>query len=251
MQHEVVSHERWISARKAFLEKEKEFSRIRDRLTAELRDLPWSKVDKEYVFETPEGRKTLYDLFGGNSQLIVQHFMFAPEWDAGCTGCSFAMDHVNAAYLHLRHHDVSYVAVARAPIGKLEDYRRRMNWEVPFASSAASDFNFDFNVSFTPEQLASGKVTYNFEEMETTNDSIADLPGASVFFKDENGDVFLTYSSFGRGGEEVLSTYMLLDATPRGRNENGPHFNLMDWVHRHDEYGDNSTMAARCHDAAE
>jgi predicted dithiol-disulfide oxidoreductase (DUF899 family) len=243
MQHEIVSQDRWIAARKAFLEKEKDLTRARDRLGAELRELPWVRVEKAYVFDTPDGRKSLADLFGTNGQLIIQHFMFSPEWDEGCTGCSFAADHVDAAYRHLRHHDVTYVAVARAPLAKLEAYWKRMGWDIPFASSNGSDFNYDFHVSYRPEELAGGKVIYNFEEIETTKDSISDLPGASFFFKDENGDVYLTYSSFGRGGEEVLSAYMLLDATPKGRNESGP----MDWVKRHDEY--ENRAAASCHGA--
>lgn len=246
MQHEIATREQWLVARKAYLQKEKELTRLRDRLSAELRALPWMKIEKDYVFETVEGRRTLADLFGTGSQLIVQHFMFPPEWEAGCTGCSFAADHVNAAYQHIRHHDVTYVAVARAPIAKLEAYRKRMGWDFAFVSSAGSDFNYDFNVSFTPEQLAGGSVTYNFEPMETTADSITDLPGASFFFKDEAGDVYLTYSSFGRGGEEVLSAYMLLDATPKGRNESGP----MDWVRRHDEY-EGAAPVSCCGEAAE
>ena len=250
MQHEVVSHDRWIAARMAFLKKEKEFTRARDALSAELRALPWVRVEKEYVFDTPRGRRTLADLFDGNSQLIVQHFMFAPDWEEGCVGCSFGLDHADAAYRHIRHHDVGYVAVARAPIAKLGAYRERMGWSVPFASSGDSDFNYDFDVSFRPEELASGKVTYNYEEIETTAGSITDLPGASVFCKDGNGDVYLTYSSFGRGGEEVISAYMLLDATPKGRNENGPNFNLMDWVRRHDEYEGRAATGRACHGEA-
>jgi predicted dithiol-disulfide oxidoreductase (DUF899 family) len=250
MQHEIVSQEHWVAARKALLRKEKELTEMRDKLSAELRALPWVKVEKDYVFETAEGRKSLADLFGGNSQLIVQHFMFAPDWEEGCVGCSFGLDHADAAYQHIRHHDVSFVAVARAPVEKLEAYRRGMGWSVLFASSGGSDFNYDFNVSFTPEQLAGGKVTYNFAEMDVTPDSITDLPGASYFYKDGNGDVYHTYSCFGRGGEEVISAYMLLDATPKGRNETGPNFNLMDWVRRHDEYDDRPKAASSCHDAA-
>ncbi|MEJ8571093.1 thioredoxin family protein [Microbaculum marinum] len=249
MQHRIVSREDWVAARKSFLKKEKELTRLRDRLSAELRELPWVRIDKTYVFETAAGRRTLAELFGDNSQLIVQHFMYAPEWEEGCVGCSFAIDHINAAYPHIRHHDVSYVAIARAPVDKLEAYRRRMGWDIPVASSGDSDFNYDFNVSYRPEALASGRVIYNFEEMETNEASIADLPGASVFYKDEAGGIFHTYSSFGRGGEEVISAYMLLDATPKGRNETGPNGNLTDWVRRHDEY-ESATRAAPCHGTA-
>lgn len=230
MQHnQIVSPDEWLAARKQHLTKEKELTRLRDQLSAERRELPWVKVEKEYVFDTPEGRKTLADLFDGRSQLIVQHFMFGPDWDQGCIGCSFAADHVDAAYMHLKHHDVTYVAVARAPLAKLEAYRRRMGWRFKLVSSYESDFNYDYRVSFTKDDLAKGKVYYNYE---MTDEGFDELPGASVFYKDANGDVFHTYSSYGRGGEEVLGAYMLLDITPVGRNESGP----MDWVRRHDEY---------------
>lgn len=229
----IVSREEWLQARKALLARERELTRARDELNAERRRLPRVRVEKEYVFDTPDGRKTLADLFDGRSQLIVQHFMFAPDWDAGCVGCSFAADHVDAAWRHLRHHDVAYVAIARAPVEKLAAYWARMGWRFPFASSLGSDFNYDYHVSFTPEELAGGKVYYNFELIET---SMEELPGASVFYRDEAGDVYHTFSDYGRGGEEVLGAYMLLDRTPKGRNETGPNYNLMDWVRRHDEY---------------
>ena len=230
MQHnQIVSPAEWLAARKQHLTKEKELTRLRDQLSAERRELPWVKVEKEYVFDTPEGRKTLADLFDGRSQLIVQHFMFGPDWDQGCIGCSFAADHVDAAYMHLKHHDVTYVAVARAPLAKLEAYRKRMGWRFKLVSSYGSDFNYDYHVSFTKDDLAKGKVYYNYE---MTEEGFDELPGASVFYKDASGDVFHTYSSYGRGGEEVLGAYMLLDITPKGRNESGP----MDWVRRHDEY---------------
>ena len=229
--HPVVSRDQWLASRKQLLKKEKELTRARDRLSAERRELPWVKVEKEYVFDTPQGRKTLSDLFEGRSQLIVQHFMFGPDWEQGCVGCSFGADHVDAAWLHLRHHDVTFVAVARAPLAKLESYRKRMGWRFPLVSSLGSDFNFDYHVSFTKDELAKGKVEYNYE---LTEGSMDELPGASVFFKDEAGSIYHTYSNYGRGGEEVLGAYMLLDLTPKGRNESGP----MDWVHRHDEYPD-------------
>jgi predicted dithiol-disulfide oxidoreductase (DUF899 family) len=227
----IVSREEWTAERKAFLAKEKELTHHRDRVNAERRQLPWVKVTKDYVFDTMDGKKTLSDLFEGRSQLIVGHFMFSPDWNAGCVGCSFANDHVDAAWQHLQHHDVTYVAVGRAPLQKLEAYRKRMGWSFNFVSSQNSDFNYDFNVSFTKDDLADGKVFYNYQETET---KMEDLPGSSVFFKDENGDIFHTYSDYGRGGEEVLSAYMLLDTTPKGRNET----DAMSWVRRHDEYGD-------------
>ena len=191
--------------------------------------MPWVKVEKTYLFEGPRGKESLADLFEGRSQLIVQHFMFPPDWEAGCVGCSFAADHIDAAYQHLQHHDVTCVAVSRAPLEKLDAYRRRMGWQFKWVSSEGSDFNYDYHVSFTKEQLAKGKVYYNYEMIDA---SIEELPGGSVFIKDEDGSIYHTYSGYGRSGEEVLSAYMLLDITPKGRNENGP----MDWVRRHDDY---------------
>ncbi len=240
-QHRIVSREDWIAERKALLAEEKAFSKQRDRLAAMRRELPWVKLEKNYVFETVDGHKTLSDLFEGRSQLIVQHFMYAPDWEEGCVGCSFGADHADAAYTHLKHHDVTYVAIARAPIDKLEAYRKRMGWQFGFASSGASDFNYDFNVSFTTEEMASGKVHYNYETIDA---AITDLPGASVFYRDGDGTIYHTYSSYGRGGEEVLGAYMLLDMTPRGRNETGPNFNLTDWVRRHDDYPQDSRSNA-------
>jgi predicted dithiol-disulfide oxidoreductase (DUF899 family) len=225
----VVSQDEWLAARKALLKREKELTRARDRLAAERRALPWVKIEKQYVFDTVTGKKTLSDLFEGRSQLIVQHFLFGPDWEAGCVGCSFGAAHIDAAWQHLQHHDVTFVAIARAPIEKLEAYRKRMGWHFKFASSYGSDFNYDFHVSFTRDDLAKGKVFYNYEMIES---SMEELPGGSVFIKDSNGDIYHTYSDYGRGGEEVLSTYMLLDVTPKGRNESS----AMDWVKRHDEY---------------
>ena len=251
MPHTVVSRQDWLAARKQLLEDEKQLTEARDRVSAARRALPWVKVEKGYVFDTPEGRKTLADLFDGRSQLIVQHFMFAPEWDAGCTGCSFGADHIDGANQHLAHHDVTFVAISRAPLAKLQAYGRRMGWHFPWASSAGTDFNYDFQVSFRKEDLASGKVVYNYETVALGDGrpAMEDLPGASVFFKDQDGTVFHTYSSYGRGNEEVIGAYMLLDMTPKGRNENGPHHNLMDWVKRHDEY-DTVPAQSCCHETA-
>jgi predicted dithiol-disulfide oxidoreductase (DUF899 family) len=227
--HKIVSESDWTEARKKLLAEEKALTHARDRVSQARRDLPWVKLEKNYMFDTAGGKKSLADLFEGRSQLIVQHFMFAPDWDAGCTGCSFAADHVDAAYPHLKHHDVTYLAVARAPLAKLLAYNKRMGWHFNWASSAGSDFNYDFHVSFRKDELAKGKVYYNFEMTETT---MEDLPGSSVFYKDADGTIYHTYSDYGRGGEEVLGAYMLLDLTPKGRNESGP----MEWVKRHDEY---------------
>lgn len=243
MQHQIVSQGEWLTARKAHLAREKELTRLRDAIAAERRALPWVKVEKTYEFDTPEGRKSLADLFGGKSQLIVNHFMLGPGWKDGCIGCSFGADHVEGALMHLAQRDVAYVAVSRAPLAEIEAYKTRMGWHFAWASSFGSDFNYDFHVSFRPEDLARGKVEYNYEMIEP---GIDELPGRSVFIKDERGDVFHTYSSFGRGGEEILGTYMLLDMTPKGRDENGPHHNLMDWVKRHDEYQTDS-KASCCH----
>ncbi|GGX89743.1 hypothetical protein GCM10007160_16410 [Litchfieldella qijiaojingensis] len=229
----VVSRDEWLAARKELLTREKELTRLRDDLNAKRRALPWVKVEKEYVFDTLEGRKTLAELFDGRSQLIVHHFMFGPGWDAGCVGCSFSADHIEGTLVHLEHHDVSLVRVSRAPLAEIETYRKRMGWRVKWVSSHDSDFNYDFHVSFRPEEIAKGPVYYNYT---TTDVSIEDLSGLSVFYQDANGDVFHTYSTYGRGDELVDSTYMLLDMTPKGRNETGPHHNLMDWVKRHDEY---------------
>ncbi|HEY1543603.1 MAG TPA: thioredoxin family protein [Xanthobacteraceae bacterium] len=227
----VVSREAWLEARRALLAKEKAATRLRDEVTAERLALPWVKVDKPYVFDTPAGRKTLADLFGPRSQLIIYHFMLGPGWKAGCPGCSFLADHLDGALPHLEHHDVTLVAVARAPLAEIEAYRARMGWRFPWVSSHGSDFNYDFNASFTPEDLADGKVFYNFAETDAAH-AAAELPGLSAFYKDAAGNVFHTYSSYARGPEELIGTLMILDRAPKGRNETG----TMDFVRRHDEY---------------
>lgn len=233
MQHAVVSQEEWLKARRQHLTREKELTRRREQLAVERRALPWVKVEKNYIFDTPAGKKTLADLFDGRSQLIVQHFMYAPDWDTGCIGCSFGADHVDGANQHLAQHDVKYVAVARAPLAKLQAYKKRMGWQFDFVSSAGSDFNFDYRVSFTPEEIASGKAEYNYTSIDNT---MEELPGYSVFYKNDKGEIFHTYSSYARGNEELMGTYVFLDMTPKGRNENGPNYALTDWVKRHDEY---------------
>jgi predicted dithiol-disulfide oxidoreductase (DUF899 family) len=239
--HVVVSREEWVSARKKLLLKEKQLTRLHDELSRERRDLPWVKVQKPYVFDGPEGKETLAELFGGNSQLIVHHFMFSPEWEEGCVGCSFHSDHDDGALIHLQNHDVSFVRVSRAPLAKIQSFNKRMGWHAKWVSSFGTDFNYDFNVSFTKEDLAKGEATYNFA---TEKNLIEELPGQSVFIKDETGAVFHTYSVFGRGDEGAVSTYFYLDLTPNGRNETGPHHNLMDWVRHHDKYGFNGFVDA-------
>ncbi|WP_163267930.1 DUF899 domain-containing protein [Chelativorans alearense] len=231
MQHQVVSREEWLAARKALLKREKQASRLRDEINEARQALPWVKIEKDYVFDTPHGRKSLADLFDGRSQLIVQHFMFPPSWEAGCPGCSFEADHVDGARQHFLHKDVTYVAISRAPVEKIEAYRKRMGWSFPWVSSGGSDFNYDFHVSFHKEDLEKGTATYNFAPLKE-DPGVEDLPGISVFYKDVDGTVYHTYSTFARGGEEVLGALMYLDMTPIGRNEKTP----LDWIHRHDEY---------------
>lgn len=234
MKHEVVSQAEWIEASRALLAEEKAWTRERDRLTAKRRALPWVRIEKDYLFEGPNGPVSLADLFDGRSQLVVYHFMFAPDWDEGCTGCSFLSDQVDGARRHFEHNDVSWVAVSRAPIEKLEHYRARMGWHFDWVSSGGNDFNRDFHVSFTEEERRRG-VFYNFEEQP--DPEISDLPGASVFFRDEDGAIYHTYSSYARGNETVLAAYGWLDMVPKGRNE-PEGGNLGDWVRRHDSYPD-------------
>jgi predicted dithiol-disulfide oxidoreductase (DUF899 family) len=233
-QPQIVSRDEWLAARKQLLAKEKELTRLRDHLSAERRALPWVKLEQPYVFDGPRGKETLADLFDGRSQLIVKHFMFGPDWPEGCVGCSFESDHVGGALAHLEHHDVTYITVSRAPFPKLEAFRRRMGWRFKWVSSLGNDFNYDFHVSFTPEQRATGEMYYNYDLRRFLSE---EMSGRSVFYKDAAGDVFHTYSSFGRGGEMHLGTYHYLDITPKGRQEtvNG---NLTDWVRHHDMYGD-------------
>lgn len=233
--HRIVSENEWLAARKALLEHEKDLTRLQEKVARERRALPWVKVEKDYVFDTPEGRRTLSDLFDGRSQLIVYHFMFSPEWEAGCVGCSFLSDHIDGANQHLKHHDVTYVAVSRAPLEKLLAYRKRMGWRFPWVSSQGSDFNYDYHVSFTDAERAKGEAFYNFETSKIGD--MSDLHGTSVFFKDKDGAIYHTYSAYARGDERSLGTYMWLDITPKGRDE-GEGGNLTNWVKRHDEYGE-------------
>jgi predicted dithiol-disulfide oxidoreductase (DUF899 family) len=232
MQHQIASRDEWLAARKELLRKEKEFTRLRDQLSTERRALPWVKVEKNYVFEGPNGPETLADLFDGQNQLVIKHFMFGPDWSEGCIGCSFELDHAMGALMHIRHHGVAYAVVSRAPLAKTEPFRRRMGWDVKWVSSHGNDFNYDFNVSFTPEQIASGHVYYNYDTRPAMSD---ELSGRSVFYKDADGQIFHTYSSYGRGGELFLGSYAFLDIVPNGRDEtiNG---NLSDWVRHHDRY---------------
>ncbi|TDN63601.1 thioredoxin family protein [Paraburkholderia sp. BL10I2N1] len=236
-QHRIVSREEWLAAHKAHLAEEKALTHARDALAAKRRALPWAKVDKTYSFDTPHGRKTLAELFNVRSQLIVYHFMLGPDWDEGCPGCSFLSDHIDGALLHVEQRDVAYVAVSRAPLAKIEAFRKRMGWHFRWVSSHGSDFNYDYHVSFTPEQRAKGKVYYNFDMTEVTAQGFDsdELPGVSVFYKDEAGDVFHTFSAYGRGAEPLIGAYNLLDLTPKGRDEE---HNMMDWLRHHDRYAE-------------
>jgi predicted dithiol-disulfide oxidoreductase (DUF899 family) len=236
---QVVSREEWLKARKAHLKNEKALTRMRDLVSAERRALPWVKVDKEHVFDAPEGKRTLSELFGKNSQLIVHHFMWRHDLDMGCVSCSFEADHAEGALVHLENHDVSYVRVSRAPLAKLEAYKKRLGWKAKWVSSYANDFNFDYHVSFTKEDLAKGKVNYNYGLVE----GFDELPGLSVFFKDKDGTVYHTYSSYARGNEEVIGAFIYLDITPKGRNER----EIMEWVKRNDEYGASAEPESCCH----
>lgn len=242
LEHEIVSRDDWIARRKELLKKEKELTRARDELSRQRRALPWVKVEKDYVFDGPDGKVTLSDLFDGRSQLIVQHFMYGPGWEEGCVGCSFGADHIEGALVHLEHHDVSFVAVSRGPLAELELFKRRMGWRFKWVSSHGSDFNYDYHVSFRPEDIASGKVFYNYERRDFKF-MCEEMSGTSVFYKNEAGDVFHTYSAYARGGEEAVSTFVLLDLTPKGRNETGPNFNLTDWVRHHDRYEARGSVA--------
>jgi predicted dithiol-disulfide oxidoreductase (DUF899 family) len=232
--HKTVSRDEWLEARRAHLAKEKELLKAKDELRRQTRELPWVKVDKDYVFEGPNGKETLADLFAGRSQLIVKHFMLGPGWKEGCLGCSFGADQVDGSVVHLINHDVMFVAISRAPYSEIAAYHERMGWAFKWVSSFGSDFNFDYHVSFTEEEKKANRSFYNFAEGPYFHD---ELPGYSVFYKDEAGDIFHTYSTFSRGTEMMSGVYGFLDVTPKGRNE-PPGTNLSDWVRRHDEYAE-------------
>lgn len=234
MEHRIGTREEWLAARKALLIKEKALTRARDALMAERRALPWVRIDKPYVFQGSDGDVALADLFAGRSQLMVYHFMYGPDWTAGCPGCSFLCDHVDAARRHFEHNDLSFVAVSRTSVANIEAYRRRMGWTFRWVSALASDFNFDFGVSFTPEQLAAGPVEHNFTPQHL---SMQELHGESLFYRDDDGSIYHTYSSYARAGEDLIGAYRFLDFAPLGRNE-GDAGNMMKWMRRHDEYVD-------------
>ncbi len=232
--HPIVSRDEWLAARTALLAKEKEFTRLRDELSRQRRALPWVRVDQAYSFDGPRGRLSLTDLFADRSQLIVYHFMFSPDWDEGCKHCSFWADNFNGIDIHLRHRDVSFVAVSRAPLAKIEAFKRRMGWSFTWVSSFGSDFNYDYQASFRPQDLSSGPVFYNYR-MEKMN--MTEREGVSVFYKDVRGTVFHTYSSYARGIDPVNGAYQFLDLAPKGRDEDALDFTQA-WVRHHDRYED-------------
>ena len=227
-----ATREKWLEARLDLLAAEKDLTRRSDEVARLRQRLPWVRIDKKYVFEGPDGPVALAELFDGRSQLIVQHFMLAPGWEQGCKSCSFMADHTDGMTVHLAHRDTSFVAISRAPLPEIEQFRRRMGWRFKWVSSHANSFNYDFRVSFTPEQTATGKIDYNYGGSPHVGQ---ELPGVSVFCKDDAGDVFHTYSTYGRGVEVMMGTYRLLDLTPKGRDEQGL-AHTMQWVRHHDRY---------------
>lgn len=235
----VVSREEWIVERKRLLAEEKEFTRRRDELARTRQALPWVKIEKDYEFDSEHGRVRFADLFRGRSQLWVQSVMQGPGQPLQCVGCALGIDHVESLLPHLENHDVSYVAVARATMPELTALRERMGWRTPFYSSYGSDFNYDFGVSLRPEDMKAGRATYNYAPCDA---DIEDLPGDNVFYRDANGDIFHTYSCFGRGGEDFMTIYRFLDATPKGRNES-PDRGMLDWVRPHNMYGKGGDVA--------
>jgi predicted dithiol-disulfide oxidoreductase (DUF899 family) len=228
----VVSHERWLEQRKALLAREKELTRLRDQIARERRALPWERIEKDYLFQAPEGTRTLAELFEGRRQLLVQHFMFAPGWEQGCKSCSYMADHVDGMNVHLANRDVTFVAVSRAPIADIERFRSRMGWKFKWVSSHGSDFNFDFAVSFSPEQQAKGEVYYNYALRSFPTE---EAPGISVFYRNDAGEMFHTYSTYGRGVEVMMGAYNMLDLTAQGRGERDVPYK-MEWVRHHDQY---------------
>jgi len=243
--HKVVSNGEWLEARKAYLAKEKEFTRLRDELSRERRELPWEKVKKNYLFDGPKGRETFAELFDGRSQLIIYHFMFGPEWEEGCPSCSLLADHIDGSVVHLANRDVTLMAVSRAPLAQIEAFKKRMGWRFNWVSSNANDFNRDYHVSFTKDEMAQGRVYYNYAMGEFPSD---EGPGVSVFYKDAAGDIFHTYSAYARGGDILIGAYNYLDLVPKGRDEDNLSF-TMSWVRHHDRYSVQQDLSALAKEA--
>ena len=231
--HKIVSREEWLEARTAYLAKEKEFTRQRDELSQQRRELPWVKLNKTYLFDGPNGKESLADLFDGRSQLIVYHFMYGPDWKEGCPSCSFWADNYNDVIIHLNHRDISMVAVSRSDLANLEAYKARMGWDFKWVSSLENDFNFDFHVSATPEQLEAKEMVYNYSQ--TPGWAAEEMPGVSVFYKNEEGEVFHTYSTYSRGLDMLNGAYHLMDLVPKGRDESDLPY-TMAWLKRNDSY---------------
>src|SRR5262249_23068510 len=230
--HKVVSESEWTEARKALLASEKEFNRQRDGLSRLRRELPWVRVEKTYTFDTAHGKQALSDLFDSRSQLIVYHFMLGPGWPEGCKSCSYIADHMDPMLPHLANRDVTLVVVSRAPLPEIQAFQKRMGWNFKWVSSNPSDFNFDYHVSFTSEEVAQGKIYYNYAESGFPGE---ERPGLSVFYKDESGQVFHTYSTYARGLDMLLGAYNYLDLVPKGRDEEGLPY-PMSWIRHHDRY---------------
>ncbi|GGA60881.1 hypothetical protein GCM10011507_10530 [Edaphobacter acidisoli] len=240
--HQVASSQEWLAARKALLAKEKEWTRMRDELSRMRRELPWERVEKNYVFEGPEGKVTLAELFGEKSQLVIYHFMFGPSWEQGCPSCSMVADGFDGAMVHVADRDVMLMAVSRATLPEIEAFRKRMGWKFKWVSSNGNDFNHDYHVSFTKEEVEKGSMYYNYAINPFPSE---EGPGVSVFYKDESGEVFHTYSTFARGGEPLIGAYAYLDLAPKGRNEEGLSF-PMAWVRHHDRYAGAPVTKASC-----
>jgi len=230
--HAIVLPKEWLTARKVLLEKEKEFTRLRDQLSEERRELPWVKVEKEYLFDSNNGKETLAELFENRSQLIVYHFMYGPDWEEGCPSCSFWADNFNNIILHLNHRDITMIAVAKARLETLESYKVRMGWSFKWASSFNNDFNSDYQVSFTPEELDKGEVYYNYTKTTFPSE---EGPGISIFYKNDDGDIFHTYSCYARGLDMLNGAYHYMDLVPKGRDEDCLEWSMA-WVRRHDQY---------------
>lgn len=232
-QPKIVSAEEWTAARRQLLAKEKELTRQQDALAEERRALPWVRVEKKYAFEGPSGIRGLSDLFAGRSQLLVYHFMLGPGWKEGCPSCSLLSDHLDGSTVHLAARDVTLTVISRAPYAEIAPFQRRMGWTFPWVSSHGSDFNRDYHVSFSKEEVATGTFYYNFGMNGFPSE---EAPGISVFTKDASGAIFHTYSTYARGGEPIIAAYALLDMVPKGRSEAGLPW-PMAWVRHHDNYG--------------
>ena len=230
--HTVVSGDEWLAARQELLTKEKEFTHLRDELSQARRALPWEKIGKNYVFDGPNGKETLADLFDGRSQLVIYHFMLGPDWDEGCPSCSFWADNYDGIDIHLKQRDITLISVSRSPLENINAYKNRMGWRFKWVSSIDSDFNFDFNVSFTPSEMKKGEMNYNYRNCKFP---MEEAPGFSVFFRDDQGDIFHTYSCFSRGLDMLNGAYHIMDMVPKGRDEDQLPFSMA-WVNRHDQY---------------